>query len=50
MDPNSLVDALRGTIDPNLREAAEKQLSEVKLRLSLGLCWWRGTRSGLARS
>lgn len=41
MDPNFLVEALRGTIDPNLREAAEKQLNEVKLRLAsdcVGAC------------
>uniref|UniRef100_A0A8B9HSZ5 Importin 7 n=1 Tax=Astyanax mexicanus TaxID=7994 RepID=A0A8B9HSZ5_ASTMX len=30
MDPNSLIEALRGTMDPNLREAAERQLNEVK--------------------
>uniref|UniRef100_A0A672IXS5 Importin N-terminal domain-containing protein n=1 Tax=Salarias fasciatus TaxID=181472 RepID=A0A672IXS5_SALFA len=30
MDPESLVEALRGTMDPNLREAAERQLNEVK--------------------
>ncbi|XP_019742203.1 importin-7 [Hippocampus comes] len=28
MDPEVLVEALRGTMDPNLREAAERQLSE----------------------
>lgn len=28
MDPDSLVEALRGTMDPNLREAAERQLNE----------------------
>uniref|UniRef100_A0A8C9ZXI6 Importin 7 n=1 Tax=Sander lucioperca TaxID=283035 RepID=A0A8C9ZXI6_SANLU len=28
MDPESLVEALRGTMDPNLREAAERQLNE----------------------
>lgn len=34
MDPDALIDALRGTMDPNLREAAERQLNEVKkLRL-----------------
>lgn len=41
MDPESLVEALRGTIDPNLREAAERQLNEVKLRLAsdcVGAC------------
>lgn len=32
MDPNSLIEALRGTMDPNLREAAERQLNEVKSR------------------
>lgn len=30
MDPNALIEALRGTMDPNLREAAERQLNEVK--------------------
>ncbi|MEQ2214928.1 hypothetical protein XENOCAPTIV_024038 [Xenoophorus captivus] len=29
MDPESLVEALRGTMDPNLREAAERQLNEL---------------------
>uniref|UniRef100_A0A673YS83 Importin 7 n=1 Tax=Salmo trutta TaxID=8032 RepID=A0A673YS83_SALTR len=28
MDPNVLIEALRGTMDPNLREAAERQLNE----------------------
>uniref|UniRef100_A0AAY4EAR1 Importin N-terminal domain-containing protein n=1 Tax=Denticeps clupeoides TaxID=299321 RepID=A0AAY4EAR1_9TELE len=28
MDPNSLIEALRGTMDPNLREAAERRLNE----------------------
>uniref|UniRef100_A0A3B4D9I9 Importin N-terminal domain-containing protein n=1 Tax=Pygocentrus nattereri TaxID=42514 RepID=A0A3B4D9I9_PYGNA len=28
MDPNTLIEALRGTMDPNLREAAERQLNE----------------------
>uniref|UniRef100_A0A3Q3WVI6 Importin N-terminal domain-containing protein n=1 Tax=Mola mola TaxID=94237 RepID=A0A3Q3WVI6_MOLML len=28
MDPEALVEALRGTMDPNLREAAERQLNE----------------------
>uniref|UniRef100_A0A8C7YHS4 Importin 7 n=1 Tax=Oryzias sinensis TaxID=183150 RepID=A0A8C7YHS4_9TELE len=28
MDPESLIEALRGTMDPNLREAAERQLNE----------------------
>ena len=31
MDPNSLIEALRGTMDPNLREAAERQLNEVRI-------------------
>lgn len=31
MDPDALVEALRGTMDPNLREAAELQLNEVKV-------------------
>uniref|UniRef100_H2LS46 Importin 7 n=1 Tax=Oryzias latipes TaxID=8090 RepID=H2LS46_ORYLA len=34
MDPESLIEALRGTMDPNLREAAERQLNEVKLGLA----------------
>lgn len=29
MDLNSLIEALRGTMDANLREAAERQLNEV---------------------
>lgn len=35
MDPESLVEALRGTMDPNLREAAERQLNEVKVELGV---------------
>lgn len=53
MDPNFLVEALRGTIDPNLREAAEKQLNEVKLRLAsdcVGACGAVWDRASLARS
>lgn len=34
MDPDALVEALRGTMDPSLREAAERQLNEVKVELS----------------
>lgn len=30
MDPDALVEALRGTMDPSLREAAECQLNKVK--------------------
>lgn len=30
MDFNALIEALRGTMDANLREAAERQLNEVK--------------------
>uniref|UniRef100_A0A3Q4HG51 Importin N-terminal domain-containing protein n=1 Tax=Neolamprologus brichardi TaxID=32507 RepID=A0A3Q4HG51_NEOBR len=33
MDPDALVEALRGTMDPNLREAAERQLNEVKVKI-----------------
>lgn len=29
MDPDALVEALRGTMDPSLREAAESQLNKV---------------------
>ncbi|KAH0521110.1 Importin-7 [Microtus ochrogaster] len=29
MDPNTIIEALRGTMDPALREAAERQLNEV---------------------
>lgn len=53
MDPDALVDALRGTMDPNLREAAERQLNEVKkLRLAVngdGSCG-AVSGSGLGRS
>uniref|UniRef100_A0A3B3ZCQ3 Importin N-terminal domain-containing protein n=1 Tax=Periophthalmus magnuspinnatus TaxID=409849 RepID=A0A3B3ZCQ3_9GOBI len=31
MDAGALVEALRGTMDPNLREAAERRLNEVKV-------------------
>lgn len=34
MDPDALVEALRGTMDPTLREAAERQLNEVKVEIS----------------
>lgn len=34
MDPDALVEALRGTMDPTLREAAERQLNEVKIEIS----------------
>lgn len=34
MDLNSLIEALRGTMDANLREAAERQLNEVTLKWS----------------
>lgn len=33
MDFESLIEALRGTMDPNLREAAERQLNEVKVEI-----------------
>lgn len=50
MDPESLVEALRGTMDPNLREAAERQLNEVKLDGNGdGSCGAVSTR-GLGRS
>lgn len=29
MDPNRIIQALRGTIDPNLRRAAEDELNQV---------------------
>uniref|UniRef100_A0A4W4GJV0 Importin N-terminal domain-containing protein n=1 Tax=Electrophorus electricus TaxID=8005 RepID=A0A4W4GJV0_ELEEL len=35
MDPNSLIEALRGTMEPNLREAAERQLNEVNFTSTL---------------
>lgn len=35
MDFESLIEALRGTMDPNLREAAERQLNEVKVELNV---------------
>lgn len=34
MDPDALIEALRGTMDPTLREAAERQLNEVKVEIS----------------
>uniref|UniRef100_A0A668UMC4 Importin N-terminal domain-containing protein n=1 Tax=Oreochromis aureus TaxID=47969 RepID=A0A668UMC4_OREAU len=34
MDPEALVEALRGTMDPNLREAAERQLNEGHARVN----------------
>uniref|UniRef100_A0A3Q2P367 Importin 7 n=1 Tax=Fundulus heteroclitus TaxID=8078 RepID=A0A3Q2P367_FUNHE len=34
MDPESLVEALRGTMDPNLREAAERQLHEAHTQVN----------------
>uniref|UniRef100_A0A2K5IQH1 Importin N-terminal domain-containing protein n=1 Tax=Colobus angolensis palliatus TaxID=336983 RepID=A0A2K5IQH1_COLAP len=30
MDPNTIIEALRGTMDPALREAAERQLNETE--------------------
>uniref|UniRef100_A0A671PP07 Importin-7-like n=1 Tax=Sinocyclocheilus anshuiensis TaxID=1608454 RepID=A0A671PP07_9TELE len=41
MDLNSLIEALRGTMDANLREAAERQLNEVKTAIS-DLCCCSG--------
>lgn len=35
MDGDALIEALRGTMDPNLREAAERQLNEVKVDISV---------------
>lgn len=32
MDPNTIIEALRGTMDPALREAAERQLNEVRAK------------------
>lgn len=42
MDPNTIIEALRGTMDPALREAAERQLNEVRT------AGWRRQRRGLA--
>uniref|UniRef100_A0A8C5L2S8 Importin 7 n=1 Tax=Jaculus jaculus TaxID=51337 RepID=A0A8C5L2S8_JACJA len=47
MDPNTIIEALRGTMDPALREAAERQLNEcfhsklpcVKLIYTLGVIY-----------
>lgn len=52
MDPNSLIEALRGTMDPNLREAAERQLNEVHIYRTMWLWWWwrRARAPGLALS
>jgi len=35
MDPNRIIQALKGTIDPNQRIAAESELNQVRRRLSL---------------
>ncbi|KAG8524236.1 Importin-7, partial [Galemys pyrenaicus] len=40
MDPNTIIEALRGTMDPALREAAERQLNEVRTP------GWRRRRAG----
>ncbi|EDL16970.1 importin 7, isoform CRA_b [Mus musculus] len=34
MDPNTIIEALRGTMDPALREAAERQLNEAHKSLN----------------
>lgn len=36
MDPSGIIEALRGTMDPALREAAERQLNEVRAPPGLG--------------
>lgn len=39
MDPNRIIQALKGTIDPNLRLAAENELNQVgELKELVGLC------------
>lgn len=58
MDPNRIIQALKGTIDPNLRIAAENELNQVgELKELVGFCFgclvvflfsflgegWRGT-------
>lgn len=42
MDPSGIIEALRGTMDPALREAAERQLNEVRAPSGLG----RGRSAG----
>ncbi|KAH1170762.1 hypothetical protein KIL84_006380 [Mauremys mutica] len=44
MDPNTIIEALRGTMDPALREAAERQLNEVRAQRGLG--WSRSPAAG----
>ena len=44
MDPNTIIEALRGTMDPALREAAERQLNEVR---TPGWRWRRRRAGGL---
>lgn len=44
MDPNTIIEALRGTMDPALREAAERQLNEVRTQ------GWRRRRRADGRS
>lgn len=46
MDPNTIIEALRGTMDPALREAAERQLNEVRTQ---GWLWRADRRSVYGR-
>lgn len=53
MDPNTIIEALRGTMDPALREAAERQLNEVRTpgwrRRAGGLCQAKPSGPGQRR-
>lgn len=46
MDPDALVEALRGTMDPSLREAAERRLNEVKVERGGGIVMEVAARFG----
>lgn len=39
MDPNRIIQALKGTIDPNLRIAAENELKQVTITLKQLCCF-----------
>lgn len=49
MDPNRIIQALKGTIDPNLRIAAENELNQVGELNSFGLLvfCFHSSRGGL---
>lgn len=46
MDPNRIIQALKGTIDPNLRIAAENELNQVGEEAKAGSALLFQSRSG----